>query len=38
MLKRVQEDPEYEPILGALQAELSELLGFGSDLATATAL
>lgn len=27
MLKRVQEDPEYEPILGALQAELSELLG-----------
>jgi hypothetical protein len=27
MLKRVQEDPEYEPILGALQAELSDLLG-----------
>src|SRR5271155_3988634 len=27
MLKRVQEDPEYEPILSALQAELSDLLG-----------
>ena len=27
MLKRVQEDPEYEPILGGLQAELSDLLG-----------